>query len=211
MKKVLVLLLFLVICFPQSVFAKKKNAAVPSGSGYIGTLPDPTEGFQKTEMEESTPSFESVDGFNDKYGIKPAPKDNPAFVNIIMKKDKTSQYINDLNDIINITQDLQTSIEDKDDVQKFNAESNFLKINVDYFRDKYKNKAESSYISFKKVMQLNTHVQTVAKLRSDSEVYSPYVTAEHSGNLFSQNNINNQLDYLLDDIKSTLVVLKNAK
>ena len=60
-------------------------------------------------------------------------------------------------------------------------------------------------------MQLNTHVQTVAQLRLESEVYSPYVTEAQSGNMFSDNNINKQLDYLLQDIKQTLVVLKDTK
>lgn len=214
MKKVLVLALFLFLLLPPAAIAKKKSTAptpIQSGSGYVGTLPNVSDAFQSEKIEEASPAFESVDGFDDKDSIKPAPRDNPAFVNIIMKKDKTSQYINDLNDIINIAEGLQTSIENKDGVQKFNAESYFLKVNVDFFRDKYKNKAESSYISFRKVMQLNTHVQSVAKLRLDSEVLSPYVTTEHSGNSFSQNNINNQLDYLLDDLKSTLVVLKEAK
>lgn len=215
MKKILALVLILFLCCTQTSKAalskKKDTAVVPTGSGYVGTLPDVTEKFQKSQTEESAPSFEYQDGFNDQNAIKPTPRDNPAFVNIIMKKDKTSQYVNDLNSIIPIVEKLQTIIEEQDNVQVFNAESYFLKANVEYFRDKYQNKAEQSYISFKKVMQLNTHVQTVAQLRLESEAQSPYVTASQSGNLFTQNNINNQLDYLLDDIKSTLVVLKETR
>jgi len=223
MKKILFLSLFLVLIFPQNCFAKKKDAAtssgttatsnttVPNNSGYVGTLPNITERFQSSEPQESKPSFEYENGFNDQDDIKPAPKSNPAFVNIIMKKDKTSQYLNDLSFLISIIEKLQTSIEDNDDIQKFNSESYFLKGNIDYFRDKYKNKAEESYISFKKVTQLNTHVQAVSQLRLEKEVYSPYVTNEQNGNLFTQNNINSQLNYLLDDIKATLVVLKQTK
>lgn len=230
MKKILVLLLFLALVFPQTAFAKKKGAAasssdsaatastkpaktsaVPNDSGYVGSLPNITDRFKTSEPEEAKPSFEYEDGFNDQDDIKPAPRNNPAFINIIMKKDKTSQYLNDLNSLISIIEKLQSAIEDKESVQKFNSESYFFKGNVEYFRDKYQKKAEESYISFKKVMQLNMHVQAVAQLRLEKEVYSPYVTNEQNGNLFSQNNINNQLDYLLDEIKSTLVVLKETK
>lgn len=212
MKKVLVLILFFLMFYPQATFAKKKEAVPVAGSsGYVGTLPNVTERFQSSQPQEALPSFEYQDGFNDQDNIKPAPRNNPAFVNIIIKKDKTSQYINDLNSIIQIVEKLQTSIENKQDVQKFNANSYFLKENVEYFRDKYKNKAEESYISFKKVMQLNTQVQAVSQLRLESEVYSPYVTATQSGNLFSKNNIDNQLNYLLEEIKQTLVVLKEDK
>jgi len=210
MKKILVLVLIL-FCTTSCAFAKKKAIVVPEGSGYVGTLPNVLERFQTTSEQPVTPSFDYQDGFNDPDKIKPSPRNDPAFINIIMKSDKTSQYLNDLNEMISIIEKLQASIENQQNVQEFNAESYFLKTNSEYFRDKYKNKAEESYISFKKLMQLNTHVQAVSRLRSESEVYSPYVTVAQSGNAFSQNNIDNQLDYLLDDIKQTLAVLKDTK
>jgi len=211
MKKILVLFLIL-FCVTPCAFAKKKAAVViPEGSGYVGALPNVLERFQTSADQVSQPSFEYQDGFNDPDKIKPAPINNPAFINIIMKQDKTSQYLNDLNEMIVIIEKLQSSIEQQQNIQKFNAESYFFKENTEYFRDKYKNKAEESYISFKKVMQLNTHVQSVAKLRSESEQYTPYVTVAQSGNMFSQNNIDNQLDYLLEDIKQTLAVLTETR
>lgn len=215
MKKVISLFLIL-FCLVPAAFAgifEKKSAklVIPESSGYVGTLPNIESGFPKPDSEQTNPAFEYKDGFNDPYNIKPVPRDNPSFVNIIMKKDKTSAYINDLNYIIAIIEDLQTDIENSQNVQKFNAESYFLKENVEYFRDKYRNKAEGSYISFRKLMQLNTHVQSIAQLRLESEAYSPYLAAQGSGNLFTSNNIDNQLDYLLKDIKSTLVVLKETR
>lgn len=210
MKRIFVLFLIL-FCLTPAAFAKKAKLVIPESSGYVGTLPNIESGFPKPETQETNPSFEYKDGFNDPYQIKPAPRNNPSFVNIIMKRDKTSQYVNDLNYIISIIENLQTDIETNQNVQKFNAQSYFLKENVEYFRDKYKNKAEESYLSFKKLMQLNTHVQTIAQLRLESEVYSPYITAQGSGNAFTQNNINNQLEYLLKEIQDTLVVLKETK
>lgn len=212
MKKIFVLVLLIILSFPQYAFAKKKGKLViPSGSGYVGALPNLETHFKTIQQEEAAPSFEYKDGFNDPDAIKPAPRDNPAFVNIILKRDKTSQYVNDVNSLISIIEKLQTIIENDENVQKFNAQSYFLKTNVEYFRDKYKDKAEQSYVSFKKVMDLNTHVQAVAQLRLESENYSPYITAAQSGNMFTQNNIENQLNYLLDDIKQTIVVLKDTK
>lgn len=214
MKKIFMSILVL-FCFMPATFAnvlaKKPKIVIPDGSGYVGTLPNLEDAFPKPEEEQTGPSFEYQNGFNDPYAIKPIPRNNPSFVNIIMKKDKTSQYVNDLNYIIPIVENLQTTIESKDDIQKFNAQSYFLKENVEYFRDKYKNKAEESYISFKKLMLLNTHVQSIAQLRLESEAYSPYVTAQGSGNIFTQNNINTQLDYLLKEIQDTLVVLKETR
>ncbi len=210
MKKIILLALILV-GFSPCVFAKRSKVVIPEGSGYVGTLPNLEDRFQRSRQEESKPSFQYEDGFNSDDDIKQAPVNNPAFVNIILKKDKTSKYVNDLNEIIPVLERLQTSIEEKDDVQKFNARAYFLKEEVEFFRDKYENQAESSYLSYKKLMQLNMHVQAIAMLRRDNEVFSPYVTSEGSGNMFSQNGINNQLDYLLDEIKSTVVILREAK
>lgn len=212
MKKIFAIIILIFFLYPSAVFAKKSNKPViPDGSGYVGTLPNLSERFQKSQTQEAEPAFQYEDNFGDKDDIKPAPRNNPAFINIIMKKDKTSQYINDLNSLISIIENLETSVENQDDIQKFNAQAYFFKVNAEFFRDKYKNKAEGSYNSFKKVMQLNTHVQAVSQLRREREVYSPYLTGSGSGNTFSQNNINNQLDYLNVEIKDTLVILKADK
>ena len=60
-------------------------------------------------------------------------------------------------------------------------------------------------------MELNTQVQAIAQWRAESEIYSPYVTAESSGNAFSQNNINNQLEYLLENLRKTMITLKEVR
>lgn len=217
MKKILVLFLFSILLCSQSAFAKGKQAlgkevmVVPESSGYVGTLPNLESKFKNTQTEEAKAPYDYEDGFDDKDDIKPAPRNNPAFVNIIMKKDKSSQYINDLNEIITILSQLETTIENKDSLQLFSAKSNYLKQNVEYFRDKYKNRAEGSYLSFEKVMQVNTHVQAVSQLRQEKEIYSPYITSDKNGNAFSQHNINTQLDYLLENVKHSIVVLKEAK
>lgn len=212
MKKIFITFLLLTILLPLQAYAKKEPAvSLPDSKGYVGDLPNITDRFQKSIQKDSTPSFEYEEGFNDFESIKNAPRNDPSFVNIIIKRDKNSQYINDLNYLIEIIESLQDTVEDKQNVQRFNAKAYFLKENVEYFRDKYENKAEGSYASFKKVMQLNTRVQSVAQLRKEREAYTPYVSAVQSGNLFSSNNIDVQLDYLLDEIKKTIVALKDTK
>lgn len=206
MKKFLICLL--VILSAQVVFAKSKPA--PEG-GYVGDLPNVLNGFQKSQPATSAPVFNSVDGFNNQNELKPIPRDNPAFVNIILKKDKTSQYINDLNVAILTIEKLQKSIDDEADIQKFNAEANYLNENVQYIRDKYQNKSEGSYISFKKLMQLNMHIQAISQLRAENQKYSPYLAYSGNGRIFSPNNISQQLEYLSKEINTTLIILKEAK
>ncbi len=218
MKKIF--LLALILCCAQGstslAFAKAwqtKKSKIPPISvegGYVGTLPDVEERFQKSKPKMSVPMFDSVDGFNDQNQLKPVPRDNPAFVNIILKRDKTSQYLNDINYIIPMVEKIEQCIEDGQNIQKFSAASYYLKENVEYLRDKYENKSESSYISFRKLMQLNLHIQTISQLRTEGEIYSPYLAYTDKGYIFSPNNIDKQLSYLLKEIQDTLIVLKEA-
>lgn len=206
MKKILIFLTLILLC-TQPVFSKTRIH--PEG-GYVGSLPDVTERFKKTDTQEAAPIFDSVDGFNNQNQLKPVPRNNPAFVNIIIKKDKTSQYVNDINSVIPIIDKIDKCIEDKENIQKFNAAAYYLKENVEFIRDKYQNKSESSYISFKKLMQLNMHVQAVVQLRTEKEAYSPYLAYSGSGYIYNSNNVNQQLEYLQKEIAETLMILKQV-
>ncbi|MBR1753843.1 hypothetical protein IJ732_03320 [bacterium] len=179
--------------------------------GYNGKIPDISEHFKIYQDEDVEPAFEINEDFNDPYKVKPAPRDNPAFINIILKEDKTSQYINELNEMITLIEKIQKTVEENASLQVFSARAfNFDKY-VEFFRNKYQNRPESSYQSYKKLMQLNNEIQALAALRREKEVYSPYITSASNGNAFSDNNIEQQNEYLLENIRSTLTILKEAK
>lgn len=212
MKKILVLIL--IIFFAPGAFGFgffKPKQKFPTDGGYVGTLPDLGARFQKTQIQEAAPVFDRVESFRDQNQIKPLPRDNPAFVNIILKKDKTSQYLNDINDVILALEKLANLIETKQDIQKFSAEAYYVKANVEYLKNKYKNKSESSYVSFQKLMKLNMQIQSVVQLRVEGNKYLPYLAQSDSGYVYGQNNIDRQMDYLLQEINTALVLLKDVR
>ena len=143
--------------------------------------------------------------------IKPVPRDNPAFVNIILKTDKTSPYINDINELLPQLENMLLCIEKGYDVQKFNAKAYFFNQTVKYLEEKYNNKPESSFASFKKIQTLSTQTQSVATLRSEAEKYRPYLAYTGAGYLYNDNVVNEQLEYLKSEIEDTIVVIKDAK
>ncbi|MBQ9688748.1 hypothetical protein IJV79_03830 [bacterium] len=206
MKKLVLILLFIGLINPVGA----ADEGEPT-KGYNGTLPDISGHFKMYQEKEMEPAFEIDEDFNDPYKIKPAPRDNPAFINIILKEDKTSQYINELNELVTYVEKIQETVEKNEKLQIFIARAYNLDKYVEAFRNKYENKPESSYASFKKVMQLNTEVQALAALRREKEVYSPYVVSTSNGNIFSDNNIELQSEYLLENIKTTLIIMKSAK
>ena len=113
--------------------------------------------------------------------------------------------------MIFLIEKIQKTVEDDANLQVFVARAYNFDRYIDAFRTKYENKPESSYESYKKVMQLNSEIQALAALRREKEVYSPYVVSTSNGNVFSESNINLQNEYLLENIKSTLIILKEAK
>lgn len=198
-------------------YGEAKEKLPVDGKGYIGTLPELTRDYgpsENSEEDNSKPSasvkpVESKD-FNSGNEIKPAPNEDPAFVNIILKSDKTSQYANDLNEFIIILENLQSIIEENSGVQLFNAKVYYFNKNVEYFRDKYLNKPESSYLSYKKLMELNTHAKSIALLRTEAAKFNPYLSYGSAGHIYNPDNLNEQLDFLKTEIKQTIILLRES-
>ena len=207
MKKLFAIIFIAFFCLP--VYGPKKNPAF-DGMGYVGTLPDLTRQYQPTEPKSTKPVIEQVENFHSSDQVKPIPRDNPAFVNIILKQDKTTRYVNDINEFIPMLEKIYDSIEDGENVQLFNAKVYFFNKNADYLRDKYVEKPEGEYISFKKLMELSTHAKSIALLRSEAQKYNPYLAYSGAGYIYDPDNINQQLEYLKKEVEQAILLLRDA-
>lgn len=194
-----------------ALFGKNAAPVDTEGKGYVGTLPNVTKNFGTSEPSSAKPIFEKTEQFHSTNELKPIPREDPAFVNIILKPDKTSQYINDLNEFLSILEKIYDSIENREDVQKFTARVYFFKKNAEYFRDKYAGKPESYYISYQKLMELSLQASTVSNLRSEAEKYKPYLAYTGAGQIYNSTNIDQQLEYLKEAIQRAITVLKDAQ
>lgn len=199
-----------VLVFPFNYsYAKDKHENF-EGRGYVGTLPDLNRGYEIKEVKKTPPEAVPSKDFNSENELKPVPRDNPAFINIILKTDKTSQYTNDINEFIPILEDMYDLIDENSNVQLFNAKVYYFNKNAEYLRDKYKNKPESQFVSFKRLMELNTHAKSIALLRNEAERYNPYLAYRSSGYIYNPNNIAEQLEFLKTEINQTILILKDA-
>lgn len=212
MKKFFVCLILMSITLPSHAFFwNKKDKALEKelqGKGYAGTLPNLNDKIEKSKTKVTTPIFEAQEGFNDPSEIKPVPKDNPAFINIIQKKDKTSQFVNDANEIIPMLEKLVDCIEDDENVQLFVTKANLLTMNIDHLNEKYDGKPESYYESFRKLLEVNRYVKSIAVLRREAVTYQRYLAYSASGSIYNPENINQQLQYLLDELNSAILLLR---
>lgn len=217
MKKFLVVLAIIFMGCSAMAFGKKEQEpAIPSQTfmnqkGYEGSLPDIIDKFQPSKPAGATPVFEAEDGFDDPDKLKPVPRDNPAFVNIILKKDKTSTYIYDINKIILLVEALIDSIENEDSVQLFVAKATNLEFAIGGLRDSFENKPESFYNSYVRLMSLCMHVKSIAELRREGAVYNRYLAYQAAGSIFAPDNVNKELQLLLDELQEVLVILREVE
>lgn len=212
MKKILICLIVINFALPSHAFFwHKKDKALEvelQGKGYAGTLPDIGTEKPENKVKTASPIFEVKDGFNDPKDLKPVPRDNPAFVDIILKQDKTSQYTKDANDIIPMLEKLMDSIEEEESLQLFVTKANLLTMNIDYLMEKYNGQPESYYESFKKLTEVNRYIKTISTLRREAVTYQRYLAYTESGSIYNPENINQQLEYLKEELNSTILLLR---
>lgn len=204
-------ILFVGLLLVQGALCYAKSLPTSTDAkGYVGTLPDLTREYEVKESPNSTPEVQPSKDFNSEKALKPVPRDNPAFVNIILKSDKTSQYINDLNEFIPMLENIVDIIDDEENVQVFNAKVYYFNKSADYFRDKYDKKPESHFASYKKVLDLSLHARSIALLRNEAVRYNPYLSYGNSGYIYNPNNIQEQLGFLKTEIEQTILILKES-
>ncbi len=201
MKKIFVSLFIIFIAF------------ITTGSGYVGTLPDIEAEFSylRKEISEksSAPySIEELDKQNEKE-LKPIPREDNNYVDIIIKKDKTTKYFNDVNSVIIILEKLRACLNNNKDIQKFNAIVSNLIDNVEYIRIEYKDKPESAYLSYTRLIALSQEARETANFRTQGLVYEKYIPYTSENNKYTKENLQNKLDSLLVNVNETLFILKN--
>ena len=207
MKKLLLLFILTIIICPNAWAAKP---VIDQSKGYVGELPQLGKEYVETEPTKAKPQYEATKKFNSANQVKPVPRDNPAFVNIILKADKKTQYINDINELIPTLEKIYDSIENEEDVQKFIARTYFFNKTIEYLRNKYENKPEFYFISFQKILETDLHVQTVANLRAEAVKNAPYMAYGADGKIYNSINVDEQLSFLKKDIEETITIIKGV-
>ena len=154
--------------------------------------------------------FSDVETFRDKNELKPVPRDNPAYIDLIVKKHKLSPYTNDINDAIPLVESMIEAINHNLNIQKFVARVNAFNDWMSYFKSKYKDKPEAYYISFQKLVEIDFQSHYLATIKYESRLYNPYLPYSAEGAMYSPKAIQTQTNALLVELKKTLEILKDV-
>ncbi len=188
---------------------------ITTGAGYMGTLPDIESEFsylkkETTEKSSAPYSIKELDKQNEQQ-LKPIPRDDENYVDIIIKKDKTTKYINDTNSVIIILEKLRVCLNTNQDIQKFNAIVSNLIDNIDYIEREYRDKPESNYLSYSRLINLSLEARETANFRMqalNSQSYIPYTS---KNNIYTKEAIDTKLESLLNNVSDTIFILKNLE
>ena len=205
MRNFIVLLLIFII---NTQLAHAGKPIVDRSKGYVGDLPELGKQFQKEEPATTKPQYEATKHFKSENEVKPIPRDNPAFVNIILKADKKTQYLIDVNELIPTLEKIYDSIENEEDVQKFIATTYFFNKTIEHLRNKYQDKPEFYFVSFQKILETDLHIQTVSNLRVEAVKNTPYMAYGADGKIYNSVNIDEQLSFLQKEIEETIAIIK---
>ncbi|MBQ8886291.1 MAG: hypothetical protein IJY61_01140 [Candidatus Gastranaerophilales bacterium] len=185
-----------------------------TGAGYVGTLPDIEAEFSymkkqdKSERASAPYSVEQLDNEN-AQSLKPIPRENDTYVDIIVKKDKTTKYLKDVNSVIIILEKLRKCINNEQSIQVFNAIVSNLIDNVEYIKVEYKDKPEGNYLSYNRLQVVSNEAREVATFRTQGLAAQKYLPYTSSNNIYTKENLDEKLEKLLVNVNETLFILKN--
>lgn len=188
---------------------------ITTGAGYVGTLPNINAEFdylrKKSSEKAMAPySVEQLDKQNEQK-LRPIPRDDDNYVDIIIKKDKTTKYLKDVNSVIIILEKLRKCLNTNQDIQKFNAIVSNLIDNVEYIKVEYADKPESNYLSYNRIQIVTQQAREVANFRTNGLASQAYLPYSSSNNVYTKENLESKLENLLVSVNETIFILKNLE
>lgn len=186
---------------------KNKDEVDIEQKGYYGTIPDLEQAFKYKQQEAMSAKEKNTKTFEDEdeADFQEAPFDDPLFLDKVIKKEKTSNYINDLQRLRFAINSLKECIEKKEDIRRFNGCVNSIDLYTKALQTKYQNTSDSFRESYINIINLNYKAKVLGNLIYEANYYAQYTSINDSK--YSKNNIDLQKDRLLRDINRTLFAI----
>ncbi len=190
-------------------FFNKKNDNEPQ-QGYSGVLPNIEDDFKYKKQSTTTQKQDMIipeEKNIEEENLKQAPFNDALFLDVIVKKEKSSNYVNDLQRTKFALNNLKKCIENKEDIQRFNACVNMVDMYVKNLQNKYQDTSTSLKESYIDILNTNYYAKLLGNLKYDSNYYSQYIPT--SQGKYSKSNIEQEEEKLLNRINKTLFLINN--
>ena len=173
----------------------------------MGHLPDISKFFQYKKKETKSPPQKDlkIEELNENNLID-APMNDDLFLDVIIQKQKPSQYISDILDIIKILEKFRTTLQEGCDLQKFNANVNLLDLHVAKLERDYAKTSESVRESYSNLLEINYYAKLLGNLKYEANYYQKFQAPLEEQ--YTPQYIKEQDEYLLQEMNKTLFLLK---
>ena len=195
----------------KSFFKRDKKTEVNlEGKGYYGNLPNIGQDFEyKRETNDTIPKKQYSEQDLKDGLLLDAPLDDPLFLDVIIKTEKTSDYVNDLVKIKETLERLRQCVVDNASIQFFNANVNVLDLQTTNLEKKYQNTAYAQSNSYYAIRHVNYSAKILGNLKYDANFYSRYMPLKDSA--YSADNLKIKSQALLSEIDKTIFEIGNAQ
>ena len=203
--------------FFSKLFKKKKNTKFNYSTnkeeeipqGYYGSLPDIEKDFKYKQQSSNSSIRDDLKVIDENeienQELKKAPYDDTLFLDVIIKKEKASNYINDVQKTKFALNNLKKCLEEQGDIQRFNGCVNMIDMLVKNLKNKYENTSDSLRESYVDILNTNYHAKTLGNLRYDANYYSRYIPTQQGK--YSKENILLEQEKLLNLVNKTIFLI----
>ncbi len=178
--------------------------------GYYGTLPNIEREFDyiKQKSKKTTPGGKYKDTFFEE-NLKKAPLDDELFLDVILKKEKDTQFTKDILKMIPILNNFKNCIENSCNIQRFNANVNTVDLYVKRLEKDYGGTKDSNTEGFYLVQNIAYLAKLQGNLKYEANFYSKYMPL--TGTVYSKENIEKKDYELLIELNKTIFALEQLK
>lgn len=188
-------------------YSTNKEEEIPQG--YYGSLPDIEGDFKYKQQSSNSSIREDLEVVEEEeihnQELKKAPYDDTLFLDVIIKKEKASNYINDVQKTKFALGNLKKCLEEQGDIQRFNACVNMLDMLVKNLKTKYENTSDSLRESYIDILSTNYHSKILGNLRYDANYYARYIPTQQGK--YSKENILSEQEKLLNRVNKTIFLI----
>lgn len=193
------------------LFAILTTVFLLSGYGYAGDLPELGKETRPDEQKEVQVKQTTPSKSNNEFEF-PAAKTFFPRIYSGYNIDRYSGYLQDIKQVEPILVTLKQVIksDNSDKVQQFSAKVNVFNLYVANLKDKYGNKQEKNYESFKQLVILDKYLTEAANYQREADKYKKNLRGSLLNKLEDESYLRQKVDMSTNSLDAVLEIIQNA-
>jgi len=193
------------------LFAILTTVFLLSGYGYAGDLPELGKQTRPAEQKEIQVKQAAPSKINNEFEF-PATKTFFPRIYSGYNIDRYSEYLQDIKQVEPVLVTLKQVIksDNSDKVQQFSAKVNVFNLYVADLKNKYGNKQEKNYESFKQLVILDKYLTEAANYQREAGKYKKNLRGSLLNKLEDESYLRQKVDMSTNSLDAVLEIIQNA-